>query len=356
MTARDPLACGRVDPPRPHPATAVGVDVGASWLKLALVDQAGSVLRSTIRPTPRGGDGPQIVADIVAAIVAFGDSALPDPGHAPDRPRGTGIVVPHFVDGPQWTQRGATNMPALEGLAMRPLLTARLAGELAMANDVSAATIAEHVFGLGRGVDRLLVMSIGTGISIGVIVDGELLQYTWGTAGDTGHIVVDTAGMHACSCGSRGCLETVASGAGILQAALRAVRRGESTVLAVRSGGGKPFSAEDVAEAARQGDVVAQRIFGQAAFFLGQALASYLQIFRPELIVLAGGVAASGDLLLDGIRRSLHELAGPAQLSALQGVELSAFPRLGAAIGSASLILHPGRYLRDGTVARACGR
>ncbi len=339
------------DDGRPR-ATAIGVDVGATRLKLALVDETGAVLRSDTQPTPRSGYGHEMVAEIADAILAFRQSPLT----LPSGPRGVGIVVPHFAEGPEWTQRWTNNMPAMEGLAVRPLLAERLGGELAMANDVSAAVMAEHMFGLGRGVDRLLVLAIGTGIAIGVVAGGELLQYTWGTAGDAGHIIVDTAGLHACTCGARGCLETVASGTGIAGAALRAIRSGENTLLAARLTAGLPVTARDVAEAARQGDAVARRVFRQAAFFLGVALASYVQIFCPRLVVLAGGVTASSDLLLSGIRQTLWEIAGPARLSKLDGVELSAFPHLGAAIGSAGLILYPGRYLRDSPAGPGAAR
>ncbi len=322
---------------------AIGVDIGASRLKLALVDRTGAVLRSRVCPTPQTGTGPEVVDEICSAILAFRDDG---PALAV-APRGTGIVVPHFSEGPDWTQRWANNMGALEGIALRPLLTKRLGGELAIANDVSAATMAEHMFGLGRGVDRLLLMAIGTGISIGVIVDGELLQYTWGTAGDTGHIVVDIEGMHECTCGARGCLETVASGTGIGRAAVRAALRGETTALAAILEAGRDISAADVAEAARQGDPMARAVFDRAAFFLGVALASFVQVFCPQLVVLAGGVTASSDLWLERLRQSLHEIGSPARLSKLQGVELSAFPHMGAAIGSAGLVLYPGLYLRD---------
>lgn len=324
-------------------ATAIGVDVGASRLKLALVDRRGTVLSSTVLPTPRIGSGPEIVDEIAAAVVAFKATTAA----LQAAPQGIGIVVPHHIEGPQWVQRWANNMPALDGLALRPLLVERLGGELAMANDVSAAIMAEHLFGRGRGLDRLLLMGIGTGISMSVIADGELLQYTWGTAGDSGMIIVDTAGLLECSCGARGCLETVASGTAIRDEAIRAVRRGERTLLAAlleREGG---ISAADVADAARQDDAVALRTFDRAAFFLGAALASYVNLFRPRLIVLAGGVTDSSDLLLDRVRESLHRIGSPSRLSSLEGVVLSAFPHMGAAIGSASLILFPGRYLHD---------
>jgi glucokinase len=298
------------------------------------------VLDSTVLPTPRDGTGQDVVDQIAAAALAFRKDVA---GAA--RVRGFGISVPNFVAGPQWVQRWVNNLPKLEGVAMRPLLTARLGREVAMANDVSAAATAEHLFGRGRGRDRLLLMSIGTGISIGVIVEGELLQYLLGTVGDTGHIIVDTQGRLQCTCGARGCLETLASGTGIRDEANRAVQRRERTVLSALAD--DDLTAEAVARAAREGDAVAARIFERAAFFLGVALTTYVHMFAPQLIVFAGGVSGSMDLLQPGIRDTLQQFSNPSLLSIVEGMELSAFPDLGAAIGSAGLILFPGRYLRS---------
>lgn len=327
---------------------AIGADVGASRLKLVLLDNTGTIVRSTLHPTPQVGTGPEIVEEITTAIATFRDEAMA----LSIDPLGIGIVVPHFVEGSAWIQRSTNNMSALEGLELRPLLEERLGTNLAVANDVSAATMAEHMFGLGRGVNRFLQMSIGTGVSIGVVIDGELLQFTWGTAGDTGHIIVDTDGMHECTCGARGCLETVTSGTGIRESAVRAIQRGEITALTAQFEADQDFSAADVAEAARQGDRVARAIFDQAARFLAIALADYLQIFAPELIVLAGGVTESSDLWIDQARTCLVEFASPSKLSKLRGVKLSKFPHMGAAMGGASLILFPDRYQHTQTLTK----
>jgi glucokinase len=283
-----------------------------------------------------------VVDQIADAALAFRDDVAGASGV-----RGFGISVPNFVAGPQWVQRWVNNLPELEGVAMRPLLAARLGDSIAMANDVSAAATAEHLFGRGRGRNRLLLMSIGTGISIGVIVEGELLQFFLGTVGDTGHIIVDTEGRLACTCGAHGCLETLASGTGIREEAKRAIRRGEPTVLSPLLEDESRLTAEAVARAARDGDAVAKRILDRAAFFLGVALTSYVHMFVPEMIVLAGGVTGSMDLLQDGIRDTLEQFSNPSLLRVLEGIEVSAFPDLGAAIGSAGLILFPGRYLRS---------
>ena len=327
---------------------AIGVDVGATRLKLALVASSGAVLHSAVLPTPRDGAGQEVVEKIADAVIAFRDEVAGASGV-----RGFGVSMPNFVQGPDCVQRWVNNLPEMEGVAMRPLLNARLGNAIAIANDVSAAVMAEHLFGRGRGRDRLLLMSIGTGISIGVIVDGELVQYMFGTVGDTGHIIVDTEGRLECSCGAHGCLETLASGTGIRNEAIRAVRRGEETVLAPLVEDESRFTAEAVAQAARDGDAVAQRIFERAASFLGVALATYVHMFAPELIVLAGGVTGSMDLLQKGVRDALEQFANPSLLGVLDGIELSAFPDLGAAIGSASLILFPDRYLRNSYPRRA---
>jgi glucokinase len=328
--------------PGPLPA-AIGVDIGASRLKLTLVDQAGTVLMSTAGPTPRHGSGAEVVGGVAAQTSAFRDSVRAA-GFAPS---GIGVDVPHMIEGEQWIQRWANSLPAIDNLALRPMLTDRLGGPLAMTNDASAAAIAEHLFGRGRDVDRLLLMAIGTGVSIGVIADGQVLDYNWGTAGDTGQIIVDTAGLNECSCGGHGCLETVASGTGIAAELIRAVRGGERSSLQDRVKGGQTVTALDVAVAARAGDAVAGRVFERAAFFIGVALATYVHLYRPHLIVLAGGVMNSSDLLLEGIQNWLERLASPARLAGLRGIELSAFPDLGASIGSASLVLFPGRYLGE---------
>jgi len=327
----------------PRRSAAIGVDVGASRLKLVLVDRTGAVLSSSVHPTPGGDTGLEIGERIARQIGAFRESSRA----AGPAPSGIGIVVPYFVEGPDWVQRWTTNMPKLEGVALRPVFAKHLGGEIRTGNDVSAAVIAEHLFGRGQGVSRLLLMAIGTGISIGVMIDGELVQYSWGTAGDTGHIIVDPDGLQPCTCGGRGCLETVASGWGLRAEAIRAAGRAPASSLAAKLQAGEEISTTDVAEAARHGDAVAMTTFKRAAHFLAVALASYLQIFSPELIVLSGGVTDSADLLLGSVRESLSKVASPARLKMLEGVEVSAFPQMGAAIGSASLILFPDRYLRS---------
>ena len=190
-------------------------------------------------------------------------------------------------------------------------------------------------------------MSIGTGISIGMITESGAVDFNWGGTGDSGQIIVDPDATERCTCGGRGCLESVAAAPAIRREAVRSIERGEATSLAARHAATGTLEAVHVVRAAEDGDDVARRILDRAGRSVGIALTSYLHMFRPELIVLCGGVAEAGGLLLEPIRRTVSGMANPWYLERLRGIEISAFPRDGAAIGSAAVVLDP-----DTTAAR----
>jgi glucokinase len=152
-------------------------------------------------------------------------------------------------------------------------------------------------------------------------------------------IIVDPHGNAECSCGGRGCLEPFVSGPGIRRRALLEVERGRPTLLSKVKTEKGDLEARDVSEAASAGDSVAKDIMDQAGFYLGVALTSYLHIFRPDVIVLAGGVAQAGSLLIEPARTTMDRLASPWYLERFAGIELSTLGMEGQAIGCASLIL-----------------
>jgi glucokinase len=172
------------------------------------------------------------------------------------------------------------------------------------------------------------------------------VHFSWDTAGDTGQIIVDPFGQEDCTCGGRGCLEAVAAAPAIRRRALAEIARGKETRLAQIKAERGDLEARDISEAAAAGDAVARDILEQAGFFLGVALTSYLHIFRPSLIVLGGGVAQAGDLLIAPIRRTMNRLASPWYLRRLKDIVVSALGKDGQAVGCASLILFPGRFIR----------
>jgi glucokinase len=323
---------------------AIGVDIGATNMKLVLMDADGAILAAETSPTPKDSDPRAVVTGIIAVTTAFLRHAK-DLGIQVD---GFGFGIPHFHEGESWEQKQTNNMPSLEGYPMRPPLAQAFGPSLAMMNDVSAAGIAEHMFGRGRDVERMMMIAIGTGVGMSVVTQEQgLVHFSWDSIGDAGMIIVDPLGQADCTCGGRGCLEALVSGPAIRQKALREIERGKPTLLKTILQDRGDIEAKDVSEAARAGDRVAMDLMEEAGFFLGVALASYLHIFRPNLFVLGGGVSQAGDLLRDPARRTLGRLASPWYFARLRGIEFAALGKDAAAIGCASLILHPGRYLRD---------
>ncbi len=322
---------------------AIGVDIGASRIKLALIDADGNLLGHDTVFTPHAPT-PERVTDGIIRITRDFQQSVAARGFAS---QGIGFAVPHFFEGPRWEQRQTNNMPGLEGFAMYPPLCAAFGPSIAMANDLSAAGVAEHMFGRGRDSKRMLFMAIGTGISTSAVTEDGLLQYNWASMGDTGQIIVDTENFTPCTCGAKGCVEAVAAAPALRREALKAVAEGRSPALAERRAAKGDLEARDVSEAAQEGDAAAREILSRAGYFLGLALSSYLHIFRPDLIVLGGGVAQAGELLLTPIRETMARVASPYYLARLKGIEVSALGNLAAAIGCAALILYPGRYIRS---------
>jgi glucokinase len=326
---------------------AIGVDIGASRLKFVLLAEDGTVAHRDERDTPRRGSGEEMARDIAALTESFRNECVGQGRLATE----IGFTTPQFTDGPDWIQRHANNMPGLNDFPLRPALAAGLDAEPLIVYDSSAAAIAERLFGLGRDVQRLLTLSIGTGISAGVITERGLVDFNWGGTGDSGQIIVDPLATVRCSCGGLGCLESIASAPAIVAAGLAAAEaRDQGTMLAkvVETTGSLEVS--DIVTAAEAGDQAAAEVMERAGHAIGIALASYLHIFRPERVVLCGGVARAAEQLLRPVRKTLALHASPWYLSQVRGIDISAFPSEGAAMGAAAVALRAS-VVADGSVS-----
>jgi glucokinase len=202
-------------------------------------------------------------------------------------------------------------LPNIPGDWSQVPLAATLSQSLALPvhliNDVQAITLGEWTFGAGRGVDTMACYAIGTGIGGGVIVDGRLHLGIGGSAGEFGHQQVELNGLE-CNCGGRGCLEMYASGPAIASNAVKAVVQRRPTRIAALVGNNlNRITVEVVLQAAREGDAVARALFEQAGTYLGMAVANTLLTIGPQRVVFGGGVSAAGELLLDPMRRFVHQ-------------------------------------------------
>ena len=318
---------------------AVGIDLGGTQIKGGLVDETGRLHHKETRPTPPGGQSSP--EPVVQAQIALAQDIQALALRQGIQVEGFGFGQPNIIEGPDWIQRLANNVPGLEGFAMRPVLAEALGGRIAMDNDVMNASFAEYHFGDGHNYDRAFLLFIGTGIASGIFTEGgRRLRFVSGWTGDTGHIIVDPLGQ-PCTCGGRGCLETVATGPAIRQRALAAARTGKSPALAACLAAAGDLSPHDVALAAGAGDEAAGRIWEEAGRYLGMALTSFIHIFDPHVILIGGGIAEAGELLLDPVRRTIAALGSPYYLRHLKVVKKAALGAEAGLIGAAALILLP---------------
>ncbi|HEX9029593.1 MAG TPA: ROK family protein, partial [Anaerolineales bacterium] len=208
-------------------------------------------------------------------------------------------------------------------------------------NDAELGALGEWAYGAGRNERNLVYIKVGSGVGAGLILDNRIYRGATGTAGEIGHITIMEQGP-LCTCGNRGCLEALAGGRAIAQQAYRAVQSGQRTVLASISPLDK-ITARDVTLAARRGDLVAQKIVTMAGGYLGTAIAGLINLLNPGMVVVGGGVAQAGDLLLEPIRKTIQERSLKAAVqsvrvnSAVLGRRSSS---MGAVVQALTIVLH----------------
>jgi glucokinase len=272
---------------------AAGVDVGGTKIVALRVTADGTELARAIHPTP-ADDMQATLDELVGALeeVIGPDVTAVGVGAAGLVEAGTGIL--RFAPNLVWRDAPIRDV------------VARATGlPVVVDNDCTAGAYGEFRVGAARGVNDVLYLGVGTGIGGGLILAGSLYRGAHGFAAEAGHIVVEEDGP-LCGCGNRGCLETVASGRAITREGRAAAR--EHPPLAARAGGDPDaVTGPIVVEAARDGDAVARGIVEEAGRRLGVGIAGLVNVLDPELVVVGGGVAGAGDLLLEPARRAFRQ-------------------------------------------------
>jgi glucokinase-like ROK family protein len=249
------------------------------------------------------------------------------------------------VPGPILTEAGAVVappiMPGWDGFPIRETLEKKWGCPVSLNNDAELGALGEWAYGAGRGERDMAYIKVGSGVGAGLLLEGQIYRGASGSAGEIGHLTVDENGP-LCNCGNAGCLEALAGGQAIARQGQEAVRKGQRTLLGAFSDPAA-ITAREVAAAARRGDLVSQRIFSQAGTHLGVAIAGLVNLFNPSLVVVGGGVAQSGDMLLQPIRdtvlkRSLPAAARSVKITtAVLGRRASS---MGAVVQALSIALH----------------
>ena len=282
----------------------IGIDMGGTNIKTGIVDlSAGEVVHASVTPT-LGRLGHEAVmgriADQILETIQEGGFSTADIG-------GVGVGVPGVLDLDQGLVLFLPNLPGnWRNVALRRTLEAKTGLPAALLNDARAITYGEWKFGAGKGVDTFACFTLGTGIGGGLVIEGRLHLGIGGTGGELGHQCIDPNGPQ-CGCGGRGCLESLVSGPAIAALGVRAVLQGRTTSLGSLAGADlNNITPELIWQAARQGDPVANEIYELVGDYLGVAVSNILVTVGPRKVILAGGVAGAGDLLLNPIRRRIR--------------------------------------------------
>lgn len=270
-----------------------GIDLGGTKIVVLVADAAGKVLGEA-RVSTRAAEGPDAV---IARIVECVRAAASDAGVDVAAIAGAGVSAPGPIDLSEGVITRPPNLPGWEDVPLARLLTGSLGIPALLENDANCGAVGEHQYGAGRGYRHMLYVTLSTGIGGGIIVDDELYYGASGAAGEIGHIGVSVDGS-VCGAGHVGCLEAFASGTAIASRAREMIAAGGLPRTARLAEHNPPLSAETVYLASQQGESGATAIIEQAGRYLGIGLASLINTFNPQAIVLGGGLVNMGQTLL----------------------------------------------------------
>jgi glucokinase len=281
----------------------VGIDLGGTFIKSGVLDENRRPGRTLQFPTPlkEGRDA------VVAAVIRAARAAIEASG-APARAVGVGIGSP----GPISISRGLIitlpNIPGMANVPLRDLVSAAIGLPAVLENDANAAALGEFLCGAGGGTGDLVLLTLGTGVGSGIIVDGKVLHGWHEIGGELGHVIVKPDG-EPCNCGQKGCLERYSSATYLAEYAVRLLKESPraSSLRQVLAGGGAVDS-KAVLEAAEAGDSLAGEVWDRAAYYLAVGCVNVCRIFDPDRILLGGGMAKAGEAILRPVREHFRRM------------------------------------------------
>jgi len=288
----------------PMPAThTIGIDLGGTNIKAGVVDADGRPLVRRSIPTQSEG-GPE---HVIARLAQLTQDLI----HAARLARSDVQAVGLGAPGPMSHKLGiiyaCPNLPGWKDVPLRARLHDASGLPVALENDANAAAFGEFVAGAGRGTRDLVLLTLGTGIGGGVIMDGRLQRGAFDNAGEVGHMIVVPDGR-PCPCGQRGCLERYSSANAVAERLIEAVQAGEDSILRTNVGAGAHVTSSDVAQAARNGDALATRVWDEMCRYLAVGCVNLQHLLNPERIVLGGGLIGAGPQLFDAVRAHFERL------------------------------------------------
>lgn len=277
----------------------IGMDIGGTNTVFGVVDSRGNVLATDSIKTQKYTDIDEYVSTISEKLAPMIESF-----GGVERFRGFGIGAPNgnYYKG---TIEHATNLPWEGIIPLTKMFEKQVGIPTALTNDANAAAIGEMTYGAARGMKDFIMITLGTGVGSGIVINGQMVYGHDGFAGELGHVTVKREGR-ICGCGRKGCLETYCSATGVARTAKEIlIARSEPSLL--REIPAEEITSKDVYDAAVKGDKLAKEIFEFTGNILGEALANFIAFSSPEAIVLFGGLAKSGCYITEPVEKSMNE-------------------------------------------------
>jgi glucokinase len=317
--------------------TVAGIDIGGTTIKIALV-RVGSgaephqIVKATAIDTRPQDPGELTVRRMAAAVLELAEQAK-------QKVVGVGVGCPGLINDKTGVVVTSANLPHFRHLPLAELLRQELGVPVALQNDANAAALGEYEFGASaRGCRNMVLLTLGTGVGGGVICDGRLLTGADNLAAELGHVKVDYGPEAApCGCGKNGCIEAYAGMAGIARIARQVLSRTPSPRITETS------STKHITEAANTGDAAALQILHTVGVYLGRGIETFLGIFNPEKVILAGGASRATEFFRPGIEESLRRYCSYLLTCERTAIEASTLPDDINVLGAAAVFLNSKR-------------
>jgi glucokinase len=312
---------------------AIGIDIGGTKIAAGIIDASGDILAS-FYSRAHSGHPPALVMDGLEEAV---QAVLKESGLRRDDIEGIGIGCAGHINTRSGIVFTSSNLPDWEGYPLRDTARQRLGLPVVIDNDSHCAGLGEHRFGAGRGSKHMCYVTFSTGYGMGIIIDGKVYRGAFGSTGEIGHTIIVPDG-ELCTCGKHGCVMAYACGLALSRLACERVCKGEPTILRDICGESPEYiSGEAIAKAASEGDRLARELIDNAARYFGISLANVLELFNPEIVVIGGGLAKMGPLLLGPCLETTRQNTHPELYNATR-FELSQLWDKAGMLGAAALI------------------
>lgn len=279
----------------------IGLDLGGTNSVFGIVDRRGSIIATTSVKTQEQNDVEVYVDKCCVAL----NKIIEEVGGI-DKIQAMGIGAPDanfytgIIDNP-------ANLPWKGEIPLAKMFSERLSIPVAVTNDANAAAVGEMMYGAAKGMKNFIMITLGTGVGSGIVVNGQVIYGSDGFAGELGHVIVDKSSeARSCGCGRKGCLETYCSATGVARTAKKMLRESDRPTV-LRELPIEEITSKDVAIAAGKGDKLAKEIFEYTGKVLGAACADFAAFCSPEAFIFFGGLTKAGDLLMDPIKKAYDE-------------------------------------------------